>query len=106
MLKRIMVVMVVALGLVMSVSAFAADYDKQATWLKFINNLTAAGVFTKVEKQGIMTHAILSLAFVGLGCENKKLFLNVALAYYVIANPKADFLIFKDPLNGNAVYMF
>lgn len=53
-----------------------------------------------------MPHAILSLAFVGFGYENKKLFLNTAAAYYVIANPKADFLILKDPLNGNAVCMF
>ena len=106
MLKKIIVVMVVTLVLVMSTGTFASNNGKQITRLKFTNNLAAAGVFTKVKKQGRKIHAIFSPAFCGLDYEDKKLFLNAALAYHVIGNRKADFLILKDPLNGKAVCMF
>jgi hypothetical protein len=104
-LKKMIVVMVAALGLVLSTGTFASNSGKQIARLKFTNNLAAAGMFSKVKKQGTKMHSILSPEFCRLDYEDKKLFLNAVVAYYMIGNRKADFLILKDLLNGKTVCM-
>jgi hypothetical protein len=69
----------------------------------FIQNLTEAGVFYKIEKRSKYARVYVGSAFYGLPIDDKKSFLSVVLAYYYAEDSEADILILRNHLTGKDI---